>query len=320
MKAIVSVIIPAYNSERSIEKCIKSLLDQTLSNFEMYIIDDGSTDNTLKIAQKFNFDYRVHIISQNNKGVSAARNNALGKVKTKYVTFVDSDDFVSSKYLERLVAGIKIDQVDMAICNIPSNFLNLSKNSVVKSQKVMNMLLSPKGMGGYLWNKIFKTDIIKRYNICFNDKLYIAEDLLFCEQYLSYIGNVNLLTTHDYHYIENSNSVSNNMSFKKNNIDFYLNYLEALERILTISSLSFDDVKKNVRARMCDLCCDIVRIINLNNDINDKNIKNKSLQYINDNKCTFFKSTIISYKRKLVLILLIISPILIRSLDEFKNK
>ncbi|WP_251955184.1 glycosyltransferase family 2 protein [Limosilactobacillus reuteri] len=318
LEPVVSVIVPTYNSERTIEKCIESLLGQTLPNFDIYVIDDGSTDKTFTCLKKFDADHRVHIYTQANKGVSSARNNGLKRVRTKYITFVDSDDFVSPTYLERLVHGIESRPVEMAICNIPSNFMFLSKNTVLDSGEVMNMLLSPYGMGGYLWNKIFESKIIRDNDISFNEDFFVAEDLIFCEQYLVHAKKVNLLTTHDYHY-NDLNGVSKNIKFRENNVDFYLNYFNALKYILSMET-NINNIEKNLKARMCDLGCDIVRIINLNKNIEYYNVKKELLNFINQNKGIFFESSIINDKRKILLKLTLYYPILVEFIDRYKNR
>lgn len=319
MKPIVSVIIPVYNSQKTIRRCIESLLSQTLSNFVIYIVDDGSIDNTLKIIEKFVHDNRIHVSTQRNKGVSVARNRGLKQVRTKYVTFVDSDDYVSPRYLERLVGGIENKSVNMAICNIPSDFFNLTENKLVKSDIVMNMLLLPNGMGGYLWNKVFESQIIFENKIVFNEKLFIAEDLVFCERYLSHTNQVNLLPTSDYYYNISCDSISNNINFRKNNIEFYMNYLCAFKYMLNFSLRVSNDFNQNIRARMCDLCCDIIRMINLNNDTEKINIKIKLKKIISENRSAFFKSRVINSRRKILLVLLTLFPALIKVIDKIKN-
>lgn len=112
---MISVIVPAYNAEKYIKKCIKSILNQTYSNFEIIIVNDGSTDNTLNIINEFN-DKRIRIINQKNGGVSNAKNTALDIIKGDYVTFVDSDDTIPKDALEILI-NLMTDDVDFVSGN-----------------------------------------------------------------------------------------------------------------------------------------------------------------------------------------------------------
>ena len=106
----VSVLIPAYNAETALAKCLESVISQSFSDFEVIIINDGSKDNTLKIASEFSIkDQRINVYSQENKGVSAARNKALEIAKGEFICWIDSDDYVDSNYLQLLVKGIEED-------------------------------------------------------------------------------------------------------------------------------------------------------------------------------------------------------------------
>ncbi|MBR3628081.1 MAG: glycosyltransferase family 2 protein [Elusimicrobia bacterium] len=113
----ISVIVPTYNVEKYLSQCLDSILNQTFKDFECICINDGSTDNSLSILQKYaSKDNRIKIINQENKGLSGARNAALKIVTGKYITFVDSDDFVSSDYLEKLINLAEKENSDIVYC------------------------------------------------------------------------------------------------------------------------------------------------------------------------------------------------------------
>lgn len=104
---LVSIIVPVYNTQVYLERCIKSLLNQEYPNIEIILIDDGSSDNSLFICEKYQIDDRVVIIHQENSGVSMARNNGLDRARGDYISFVDSDDFVSPYFISHAVGEIK---------------------------------------------------------------------------------------------------------------------------------------------------------------------------------------------------------------------
>lgn len=117
-KPLISVIVPAYNVEKYIEDCINSIINQTYENLEILIVDDGSTDSTGDICDKFaEKDNRIKVIHQANGGMSEARNTALKHMTGEYIACIDSDDFVTDNYLNMLYSALKENKADMAMCN-----------------------------------------------------------------------------------------------------------------------------------------------------------------------------------------------------------
>ncbi|UAW61713.1 glycosyltransferase family 2 protein [Limosilactobacillus reuteri] len=145
MKPLISIIIPAYNVEKSIKKCLDSLLSQTFSKFKIYIVNDGSTDNTLKILRSYKNNSKIEVINQKNQGVSVARNNALIRVKTPYIAFVDADDYVKKDYLTHLIQGFSDRSIDLVIDQIKCD---VSTIKVVKADQIMSQLFKKDGLGG----------------------------------------------------------------------------------------------------------------------------------------------------------------------------
>lgn len=118
---LITIIVPVYNVEKYLKRCIDSILAQTYSHFELLLINDGSTDTSALICQEYvQQDERVHLIHQENAGPSAARNTGIASAKGDYVTFIDSDDFVESDYLETLIEAALKNQSDIAISNFNS--------------------------------------------------------------------------------------------------------------------------------------------------------------------------------------------------------
>ena len=114
---MISIIVPAFNAEKFLEKCLNSILDQTFSKFEIILINDGSQDNTLNICEQFvKKDARVVLVNQENKGVSMARNTGVMKAQYPYISFVDSDDWIEKTYLEVLFNTLTQYNADISIC------------------------------------------------------------------------------------------------------------------------------------------------------------------------------------------------------------
>ena len=118
MEPLISVIVPIYNAEQYIDRCIKSILKQTYSNLEVLLIDDGSSDGSSSICKQYELsDNRVHYYHQHNSGVSAARNKGLDIAKGEYIGFCDADDWIESDMYEVLYSMINSSQSDIAICS-----------------------------------------------------------------------------------------------------------------------------------------------------------------------------------------------------------
>lgn len=216
--ALVSVIVPAYNTEKYIEKCLYSLRRQTYNNIEVILIDDGSTDGTARICEKYKSeDTRFHFIKKINTGVSDTRNIGIQKSKGKYIVFVDSDDYVERDYIETLVNGIELYSVQMAcveykiVCDgIEKIHQNMEKDVLLNAESAINFLVNKDAFQGYLWNKIFVKDIIYDNNIMFDRNIKIWEDMLFCLKYLTCISEVAYLHQAVYCYVQRDESVMNN--------------------------------------------------------------------------------------------------------------
>lgn len=168
---LISVIVPVYNVEKYIDKCIGSLLNQTYKNLEIFLVDDGSTDSSSGICDRYALsDPRIKVIHKENGGQSDARNVALDLISGEYVLFVDSDDFVESEYIEFLYALLKSCDADISICS--SKFLNenyeVLKKKVWKFEKkelnnreALFELLHTKYFSCEPWDKLFKSSLFE---------------------------------------------------------------------------------------------------------------------------------------------------------------
>ena len=221
----ISIIIPAYNVENYIEKCLTSLIKQTLKEIEIIVVDDGSKDSTWKIVETFaNLDSRVVGLKQENSGVSAARNNGLEIANGKYIGFVDSDDFVEENFFELLLKACEENNADMAVTSIYKHKHNYNKYNVLyKTSKLaekiddkIKLCEDKTHRFFYVWNKLCRAEIIKNNNLRFVEGR-IFEDVIFTTQMLYYANKIVSVPNTKYHYVERSNSIvkSNNRNAKK---------------------------------------------------------------------------------------------------------
>lgn len=206
---LISVVIPAYNAQASLARCLDSVLAQTYPHFEVLLVNDGSADNSPAIADQYGTsDRRIRVHHQSNGGVSAARNVGLAHASGEFVCFVDSDDWVEPSYLAELIS--QADQHDMLVV------LNhcIHQNSVSK-KKWSHASVSYTASGfsslfthldllrnGFPFSKLFSMEIIRQHHIRFDQQIHYAEDCFFMLEYLQYVQQVNYLDSAAYHYID----------------------------------------------------------------------------------------------------------------------
>lgn len=210
----VSVIIPAYNAEKHLNRTLNSVISQSLKDIEIICINDGSTDKTLEILKEFaRKDSRIVIIDQENKGVSAARNAALKIAKGEFIGFVDSDDTIDEKFYEKLYSAAVKNNCDIAIANIKSNGAKKNKHllNIVNKQIYRTTIEKYKAAKiekyAQAWNKIYKREVLIKKNIFF-EKNVIYEDLMFSHRALHESGALITVPNTYYNYIYNSNSIT----------------------------------------------------------------------------------------------------------------
>ncbi|WP_051263749.1 glycosyltransferase family 2 protein [Tenacibaculum ovolyticum] len=249
---MISIILPVYNVEAFVEKSIKSILNQTFKNFELIIINDGSEDSSLEICEKFIIDKRVSIISQENGGLSKARNEGLKLVKYSYVTFIDSDDWVDDTYLEDLYSIIKKNDADIAICGYREihkykgtsdkikEGANNGKVRCFSKQEALSLLFLNKRINNFSCCKLYRTELFK--DITFPEGRYF-EDIY--TTYLLFDNSIKIVEIRKglYNYVRHPGSITASFSNKKN-IDFFigtrnqLKYFESNRHLLTESKKS----------------------------------------------------------------------------------
>ncbi len=212
----VSIIVPVYNVELYIEDCLNSLLNQTYSNYEIILINDGSTDNSIEICSKYN-DPKIKIFNQNNKGVSIARNVGISLATGQYIMFVDADDMVSEKYIENLIKSIEETNTDMVVCGYTKEKAELvnKKNSqeikgeIINANTMLENMMENNLQEGYLWNKIFKKSIINDNSLEFKEGVNVWEDLYFVIEYLSKSDKIFAINEKLYYYRTREGSAVN---------------------------------------------------------------------------------------------------------------
>lgn len=332
-KPIVSVIIPVFNAEKNIDYCIQSLLNQSFQNFEILIIDDGSTDNTLAVLKKYQFNERIRIIKQRNLGVSIARNSGISNASGKYIGFVDADDTVLPNYLENLVNAIRIESnIDVSICGFTIKDSSTKKieyktnfeEKIVSASNMISHIFDFDGPQGFVWNKLWKKEIIVKNKISFNTDIRMAEDLLFVIDYLLCSKMVNIIPTTDYVYYQNNGSLSSTFKVKKqknNFIALYKNYKKSAY-LIRKKLQSYPKLKIGAEANIVQINLGFLRNLNLNKN---SSIKNSDLYIDLKSECmnyrkSYFDSSMTDNKKKIGYFLTIYCSPLMTKIDSLLNK
>ncbi len=225
----VSIIVPFYNSSCYLKQCLNSIKNQTWADFEVICIDDGSNDNSGEICSDFvRTDSRFHMYRQPNSGVSAARNYGLKEAQGEYVCFVDSDDIVAPRYLERFLEVSNYNQ-GLAICKYTRDISNIDKGSletsVVSIENFINDIFNESIVHPGIYTMLFNKSIIDNIDLQFTIGCVRNEDTEFYVKYLTYENNVITLDYNGYFYRDTPNSAVHRYDEKS------LTFIEADQRI-----------------------------------------------------------------------------------------
>ncbi|MCI8955895.1 MAG: glycosyltransferase family 2 protein [Eubacterium sp.] len=211
-KDLISVVIPVYNAEEYIKRCLESIQKQTYDNLEIIVVNDGSTDHTQKVVGEMQQqDERIKLIQKENEGVSAARNDGVLAATGKYIYFIDSDDYVEDNIVEKLYEAIST-QGQLSVCGFTTVFMkkedtpfslydSVSLISIEQYLEKMSQYLYSVYFGS-LWNKMYVTEIIKSNQLKFRKDISLAEDFIFNLDYLQYVKKVTMLPECMYYYYQ----------------------------------------------------------------------------------------------------------------------
>ena len=210
MDDLISVIIPAYNAEKVIIRCLDSITKQTYRNLEIICIDDKSTDNTVKIIRSIS-DPRIKLIEHSqNVGISQVRNHGIEIAKGKYIGFVDSDDYVDADFFEKLHSAIVRYGSEIVSTATSVEWPNQTRLWQTKPQMAYDFVDKLRAVrNGSCWNKLYKAEFIHKYDIRFPAGL-IHEDNLFIIYCLSYCSKLAIINDTKYHYVMSESSLTHN--------------------------------------------------------------------------------------------------------------
>lgn len=245
----ISIIVPVYNVEEYLPKCLDSLINQTLKDIEIICINDGSTDSSGEILEKYSKkDSRLKVITQSNQGVSAARNNGVEIAKGEYIGFVDSDDWVDADFYEKLYTTAKQYSADIAAADMVRvkhgkirKFFNFNETRI-SDNFIEKLKLCNAPDFSYTCNKIYKTDAVKKNNLRFEHGMNY-EDIIYTAQALYYLNKLVTVPGTNYYYFSRKNSIIHS----KGNTEDYQKAIEYVKNFLKSHNAPLDEVMTQVK-------------------------------------------------------------------------
>lgn len=253
----VSLIVPVYNTEMFLDKCIQSLLNQSFKSFEIILVNDGSTDNSQKICDKYAEKYaNIRSYSTCNGGLSSARNYGIDRANGEFIMFLDSDDWFEENMLSEMMRAFFRNNSDVVIQGFQVDFESdgstyyevFERDMSFQEQNLYEGILNAeqKGLFNSSCNKMYKTNIIKEYKIYFEEGQEPAEDLLFNCNYFKHVKKFSCIQNAGYHYVKR-NVQTLTVKYMPNYEKRILHFVEARKDMYNKINMPKDIAKK-----LCD--------------------------------------------------------------------
>lgn len=283
----ISIVIPMYNVETCISDCITSIMKQTYTNFEIIMINDGSTDRTedicLELSKK---NSKIHYYYQENLGAGAARNKGMKMSKGDYLAFIDADDYVHPTYLEELYSLIIKFNTKIACCsyikglkkdiNIFIEKMPSGGNIRFNRQEALANLFYRKEIAGYPYVKLIDANLAKKIKFPIN--LRIGEDFVFVYETLKHVNQVAYTSKQLYFYVQNQEGITHNLTV----IDMKMLWHQISFEILNEMQEESEVIKKAIRSKLFILAYDF--LVKLNSNVNEKEFKYELTDYLKKNR------------------------------------
>lgn len=308
----ISVVMPVYNKEMYLDKTLQCILNQSYKNFEVIIVNDGSTDNTKKICDEYaEKDSRISVYHIENGGVSNARNTGLKYVTGEYIQFIDADDCINEGIFEKYESILENKSYDILFSTYNKvDYLGniLTKVDVgyygkcMKEQILMDFVKKQVNTGYYgcVSNKLIRKDIISENKLKFNKRIPLAEDFDFFLDVYRYSNSYYFMDFNSFNYLQNT---QNSSMLLYDNLDYYIQLLIniKMKEFIVDSGYYYGENKKILEQRILDYVYYDVFYSKLNKDI----IKQKVVNLYNDDKVMkeLVISNILSFKNVIVLLI-----------------
>ena len=318
---LISIIVPVYNVEQYLEKCVNSIVNQTYKNLEIILVDDGATDSSGKLCDELaKIDNRIKVYHKENGGLSDARNYGVERATGDYMGFVDSDDYIDAEMYEKLYEAIKKENVDVAECNLkiiyPEReelFTEQNYYNVCTKQEYLEEYLKIEKIFGSACVRLIKSNIAKKLKFPVG-KLY--EDTYYAYDLIDMVDKYVIMDTSYYNYLMRENSITNT-KFNPRILDL----IEIVEEFHKMTYKSYPSLKEAADCRRMYAYFSVLNSILLEDEFKNNSYYPKIINYFKENYRTILKNKYINRNRKLSVILIKLNIDLYRKvLMKYKKK
>ena len=312
----ISVIVPVYNVEQYLERCVDSIISQTYTNLEIILVNDGSTDNSGKLCDELaKKDERIRVIHKENGGLSDARNRGIDEAESDLVGFIDSDDYIDSDMYEVLLKNLNNTDADLSMCALYDVYNNTPEAQVtnketwkLSSEQAIKMVMEAKILSVTAVNKLYRKSL-------FTDLKFevgkIAEDAFIMIKLLDKCEKIVATNEKKYYYVHRENSITTQKFSTK-----FLNVIEAYEQNSNIILEKYPKLKDVAQTRMNWAYFYVLDRLLLDDNYNDKELENKLISYLKNHRKDILNDPLFTKGRKIGFITLLLNRNLYRKLIE----
>lgn len=312
----ISVIVPVYNVEQYLERCVDSIINQTYTNLEIILVNDGSTDNSGKLCDELaKKDERIRVIHKENGGLSDARNRGIDEAESDLVGFIDSDDYIDRDMYEMLLKNLNNTDADLSMCALYDVYNNTPEVQVtnketweLSSEQAIKMVMEAKILSVTAVNKLYRKSL-------FSDLKFevgkIAEDAFIMIKLLDKCEKIVATNEKKYYYVHRENSITTQKFSTK-----FLNVIEAYEQNSNIILEKYPKLKDVAQTRMNWAYFYVLDRLLLDDNYNDKELENKLISYLKNHRKDILNDPLFTKGRKIGFIALLLNRNLYRKLIE----
>ena len=303
----ISIIVPVYNVEAYLEKCVESILKQTYTNLEILLVNDGSTDKSGELCDKLALrDHRIRVIHKENGGLSDARNRGIDEASSNLIGFIDSDDYIDEDMYETLYRQMVASKADLSMCGhydvhhqIPEKQVAEIKTWELMPEEAIKMVMEAKILSVTAVNKLYKKALFEQLRFRIGK---IAEDAFIMVDLIHQCSKIVATNEKKYYYVHRENSITTQKFSLK-----FLNVIEAYEQNAKIISENYPDLYDVAIMRLNWAYFYVLDRLLVDNDFKDKVLEDRLISYLKKNKRSILMDGRFTRARKMSFLVLCLS-------------
>ena len=307
MQEKISIIVPVYNVENYLERCVESILKQTYTNFELLLVNDGSTDQSGDLCDQLALrDQRIRVIHKENGGLSAARNTGIDHASSDLIGFIDSDDYIDEDMYETLYRQLRESNADLSMCGhydvfhqIPEKQVSEIKTWNLSSEEAIKMVMEAKVLSVTAVNKLYKKELFNHLKF---EVGKIAEDAFIMIRLLDQCQKVVATNEKKYYYVHRENSITTQKFSLK-----FLNVIEAYEQNANIIREHYPVIADVATMRLNWAYFYVLDRLLIDSNFKDKLLEDKLINYLKQNRVNILKDSRFTNARKISFLALLFS-------------